>query len=230
MVCISNSYSLADPLSGMIVLEGVNGAGKSSLQKRIGSYLEQEDFHPFLSREPGAGAFGALIREILLSEEKKPSCPLSELFLFNADRAEHVHTLLKPALAEKKPVILDRYFYSTLAFQGYGRNIPLDHVEPMVNLAIQGLLPDLVILLDLDPRVGLERNRKDNQEEAEDDQFEHEALSFHNRLRNGFLTLAEERPEPFFVIDAAQSPEAIDAALFPLIDTWIQALKENWHE
>ena len=216
----------------MIVLEGVNGAGKSSLQKRIGQYLEAEGHPALLSREPGAGSFGQTIRQILLSEDKKPSCDLAELFLFNADRAEHVHAMLKPALADKQPVILDRYFYSTLAFQGYGREIALDQVEPVCNLAIQGLLPDLVILLDLDPEIGLQRNRADNdaQETAEEDQFEQEALAFHTRLRHGFLELAETRPEAFLVVDAAQPPDDIDALVFSVLERWHASLKEGWYD
>lgn len=209
------------------MLEGVNGAGKSSLQTKILGHLYTKGLTPLGSREPGAGRFGGAIREILFSDSLKPQSYLAELFLFSADRAEHIHSIIKPALNNKQPVVLDRYFYSTLAFQGFGRKLPLDEVQSITDFAIQGMLPDLVLVLDLDPVTGLNRNKTG--EKQDNDQFEKEALDFHTRLREGFLTVAENRKESFLVIDASKTPEEIEAIVMPVIDNWADALKKQWN-
>ncbi|MCB0321390.1 MAG: dTMP kinase, partial [Bdellovibrionales bacterium] len=131
--------------------------------------------------------------------------PLAEALLFSADRAEHVTQVLQPALQEGKTVILDRYYYSTVAFQGYGHQTPIEPLLTLSQIATQGLLPDVVLLLDIEPKLGLERNSDKNAS----DSFEQEELSFHSRLREGFLALADTLPEPFGIIDAVASQDEV---------------------
>lgn len=192
--------------NGFIVLEGVNGAGKSTLVKKIAACLSEDKQDFFLTREPGSGEIGQVIRKILL--DSKTTLPqLSELFLFAADRSNHVEKIIKPELKKGNIVISDRYYYSTIAFQGYGRKINLDTVNTINEIATAGLKPDFVILLDLDPKTGLIRNHADKPEER--DSFEEEDLAFHQRIRDGFLELARSLPEKFIIIDASQSADKV---------------------
>ena len=153
------------------------------------------------TREPGGSLLGIKIRELLLGNQFPNRSPMTEAFLFCSDRAEHVSNTVKPKLDAGYAVICDRYFYSSLAFQSYGRGLDLKTLTEINEIAIQGVLPDLVVLLDLDPQVGLERT---NARAGTDDILETEALSFHTRVREGFLELADSRKENFLVLDASK--------------------------
>lgn len=200
---------------GFVVLEGVNGAGKSTLQARLKAFIEARNVAVVSTFEPGATAQGKELRRLLLDRSLPQVSPLSELLLFAADRHEHVTQIIRPALAENKIVISDRYLYSTIAFQGYGRGLSRPTIDSLNDLAIDGTMPDVVILLDLDPKEGLARaqRRTASQAQASEkgaaDAFESEAMKFHERLRNGFLELARTRPEPFVVLDAAKGPDDV---------------------
>lgn len=193
-----------------IVLDGVNGAGKTTLQRRILEFLSSKGVDALSTREPGGSALGKHIRPILLERAAGEIAEVAELFLFSADRAEHVRSVIRPAVNANRVVICDRYFYSTLAFQGYGRGFSLKQIEEVSAIAVDGMYPDLVLLLDLDPLTGLKRN----QIEAKlgTDAFENEDLDFHKRLHAGFLKVAETRPEPFIVLDANQTPDSLFAS------------------
>lgn len=189
-----------------IVIDGVNGAGKTSVQNALAQFLESKGHTVLKTREPGGSVLGLKLREILLSGDlsSKPT-PMSEVFMFSADRAEHVAHTIRPALAAGKFVISDRYFYSTTAFQGYARGLDLNAIEQINTIAINGLLPDLVLILDLDPQKGLQRNKA----ETKQDRLELENLEYHQKVRQGFLTIAKDRPETFIIIDASKSKEAV---------------------
>lgn len=193
---------------GFIVLEGVNGSGKSSLSQALQKRLEAEGGKVCRTFEPGNTPAGQQIRKLLLEQTsaERRLTSTTELLLFSADRNLHVEQVIRPALARKEIVICDRFFYSTMAFQGYGRGAPLEQIETLSQIAVGDLRPDLVILLDLAPEAGLARTggRK------EVDSFEHEALAFHERLRKGFLEIAKSRPEPFLVIDASQRKDQVE--------------------
>jgi dTMP kinase len=136
--------------------------------------------------------------------------PLSELFLFLADRAHHVATVIEPSLRDGVTVLCDRFFYSTIAFQGYGRGLDCQRLLELNRLATNDLRPDLVILLDLPVEDALRRAQHRNSVDgAERDSFEAEELAFHERVRGGFLALAEELPEPFLVLDAREEAETL---------------------
>jgi len=223
---IDQNVSFKSP-RGFVVLEGVNGAGKTSLQLEVVKYLEIQGLTPLSTFEPGATEAGQALRKILLQGKRQPLAPMSEVFLFCADRCEHVAAVIEPALRQKRFVVSDRYYYSTIAFQGYGRKLDIKVLESLNMTAISGLLPDLVVLLDLDPIEGLRRNRlkagtaKDNTGDA----FEQEELAFHERLRQGFLDIARTYKEPFLVIDAGQKPEQVFLETKAVLDKLIAALK-----
>lgn len=216
------------PLSapqGFIVLEGVNGAGKTTLAERILALLTEYQRPYLFTREPGATPLGKELRRLLLESPHLKLSPNAELLLFGADRAEHVTKVLRPALAEKRLVVSDRYYYSTVAFQGYGRRLDHGLVQQINNIATGALEPDFVILLDIDAKLGLERSRKRQRVTGEkvEDSFELETLAFHERIREGFLALADSLPTPFLVLDAEKSPEQLFAVARDALDRWVTA-------
>lgn len=224
MRCDPLTVSLENP-SGLLVVDGVNGAGKSTLISKIDSYLSSRGHTTTLTREPGcAGGIGPEIRRLLLTRDNYSISPLGELFLFAADRTEHVSQVIRPALARGEIVISDRYYYSTTAFQGYGRGLDLNLVQSINNAAIQGMLPDMAIFLDLDPIEGLKRTALRQEDSADTDSFESEKIEFHRRLREGFLKIADECTEPIVVIDATPSPEDVFARITPALDRWLTGI------
>lgn len=215
--------------SGFIVLDGVNGAGKSTLQNSIIDFLTKNGLAVLKTHEPGATTLGKGIRSLVLGQNDEKLSSLAELFLFAADRAEHVAKTIKPALREGNLVISDRYYYSTTAFQGYGRGLNLDIIDNINKIAIDNLLPDLVILLDLAPEIGLQRTKArgrlnpNKTSVSESDSFENEELEFHRRLRNGFLEIAKISKEPFIIIDATQSAETVFNESLKYIEVWAKS-------
>ena len=217
MLCQADKLAFTKP-QGFIVLEGVNGAGKTTLQNSIAGYFEKAGRACLKTFEPGATELGKALRKLLLERPHESKTPLTEVFLFAADRAEHVAGRIQPALCAGEIVISDRYFYSTLAFQGYGRGLDVDMLERINRIAIDGTTPDLVILMDLDPEEGLRRTRSRQDATAGIDKFEDEELAFHRRLRDGFLQSAKNLPETFLVVDASRSQAEIFEAVKPALD------------
>lgn len=217
MIVTSTDFTLKE-LPAFIVLDGVNGAGKSTLQARIKELFESHRKPVHLTREPGATEIGGHIRNLLLGNKTEPPCAACELLLFGADRAEHVAKVIEPKLAAGCSVVSDRYYYSTVAFQGYGRRMNMSLIDRINAIAIQGRLPALFILLDLDPREGLKR-KKDSP--AEHDRFEHEEFAFQERMRNGFLEIGRAVAEPCLVVDAMMGPdqvfESVRRAIEPIL-------------
>lgn len=212
-------------MSYFITLEGIEGSGKSTLQNSLADYLRTKGHEVVLTREPGATSIGQAIRGILLDPKNQGLASLTELALFAADRAQHVAEIIRPALARGAWVVSDRYSHSTIAYQGYGRKIPLDTLGELNELATGGLRPDLVLLLDLNPEQGLARAREraeiatngqsvnppdsDRNEDSSWTRFEEEELAFHQRVRQGYLELAKVPENRFVVIDAGQSLDQV---------------------
>jgi dTMP kinase len=215
MIVSSQQFQPQAP-RGFIVLEGVNGAGKTSLQQKIADWLLQRGKTPLITREPGATPLGKAIRSLVLETKGEAISTMAELMLFGADRAEHVNKVILPALSRSEWVICDRYFYSSIAFQGYGRGIPLDKIHNVNTLATGGVVPDLTVLLDLDPLIGLARAK--GRQDLAKDTFEAEEVAFHERVRSGFLQVAKERPEPFALIDASTNADAVFSSVVPFLD------------
>lgn len=193
-----------------ITLEGIEGAGKTTLIQSLLEYFSKKNLPVLLTREPGGSGLGQKLRAIVLNAEEK-ICPAAELFLFLADRAEHVERVIKPALAEGKTVLCDRFTDSTVAYQGYGRGMDIQMLENLNMQATQGLKPDLTVLLDLDPEIGLCRAKRRNAErnlDVEEGRFEAETLDFHKKIREGFLSLSGKE-ERFLVVNAEESAENV---------------------
>lgn len=186
-----------------ITLEGVEGSGKSTLAAALADRIAEHGLTANLTREPGEGAYGRAVRELLLHGQDLS--PLSELFLFLADRSEHVARHLRPALARGEVVICDRYADSTIVYQGYGRGLDVAWLRELNATATGGLIPDLTLLLDLPPEAGLARL-------ASADRLDREPIEFHRRVREGFLTEASREPERWRILDATESPTSIAEA------------------
>lgn len=201
-------------LSLFITIEGIEGSGKSSLQARLSEALKSSFKEILLTREPGGTELGQTIRKLLLDSKSGTVSPGAELFLFAADRAQHVAEVVQPALARGAAVICDRFIHSTLAYQGYARGLDLTQLRNLNASATAGLRPDLVLLLDLDPELGLARARKRSSPASADpslswNRFEAEDLAFHRAVRDGFRALANDPAEKIFLIDASQSPDEV---------------------
>jgi dTMP kinase len=192
-----------------VVFEGGEGAGKSTQVDTLATALRAEGHDVVVTREPGATDVGARIRGLVLDKGDAPS-PRAEALLYAADRAHHVATVVRPALARGAVVISDRYVDSSLAYQGAGRTLPVQEVSWLSSWATGGLKPDLVVLLDVDPGVGL--GRVDSRG-AGADRLESESRAFHERVRYAFLDLAAADPKRYLVLDASRPPAEIGAAV-----------------
>lgn len=187
-------------------MEGIEGSGKSTLAGSLAREMEKAGCRVVATAEPGGSGVGERIRELLLD----PSCainPRAELLLFEAARAQHVDTLIIPALESGAVVVSDRFRDSTTAYQGYARGIDLELVEQINRFATRGLRPDLTLLLDLPVDIGLARQRRVDRMSAED-------IEFHERVRQGFLAIARSEPDRFVVLDAARPFDEVCAAAY----------------
>lgn len=176
-----------------------------------------------LTAEPGGTQIGEKIREVLLSPEYKAMFPVTELLLYNASRAQLVNELIKPSLELGHIIISDRYSDSTVAYQGYGRGISLDLISRLDKISTGGLKPQLTILLDLPPREGLARNRKDERKKT--DRLELETLRFHEKVRAGFLKLQELEPGRIALVDVSSGTvEEIHSKILEIVTEKIGSL------
>lgn len=197
-----------------IVLEGPEGAGKSSLARHLRFELERDGYEVVLTREPGGSPGAERIRELLLTStgETEDWHGRTEMFLFAAARTQHVEATIKPALERGAIVVCDRWVWSTIAYQGYGRGQNKETIATLSHIAADGLAPDLTILVDVPPEVGLARSLKRlGTEGSKEDRFENLELEFHRRVRTGFLALAWDGPEGEEVelIDGTREPEEV---------------------
>jgi dTMP kinase len=190
-----------------ITIEGIEGGGKTTQVGLLAAALERAKLAVRVTREPGGTNLGEQVRALLLHSGTDVG-RLAELFLILADRAEHVERLIQPALRGGEVVLCDRFADSTLAYQAYGRELPLGAVRSVESMARQGLLPDLTFVLDCPIEIGLARTRR-RRGRAVADRFEGEEASFHERVRQGFLALAREEPQRIRVIDGARAADDV---------------------
>jgi dTMP kinase len=188
-----------------ITLEGVEGAGKSTLMAYVSETLSDAGNEVLLTREPGGTKTGEQIREILLDKNNVAVTDDTELLLMFAARAQHINEVITPALASGKIVLCDRFTDASYAYQGGGRGIDLSRIQILEDWVQQGLKPNLTLLFDIDIEAGL--RRASNRSEA--DRFEQEEISFFERIRKCYLERAKNEPERFRVIDASQSLEHV---------------------
>lgn len=210
-------------MSGLFIsFEGGEGGGKSTQVAKLAAWLESQGQSPVVTRQPGGTAYGKRIRELILTPNADEQLSSrAELFLYLADRAHHVDTVIRPALNEGYIVLCDRYTDSTLAYQGYGRQLNVAELQLLNDLATQYLKPDHTFWFDLDPQVGLTRI----QVRAGLDRLEQEAAIFHDRVRNGYATLAAADPERWVRVDAAQNPDVIFTFLCHQLTQWCPQLR-----
>jgi dTMP kinase len=204
------------PHAGLFVtFEGGDGAGKTTQAGLLEAWLRAAGRAVVRTREPGGTEVGVLIRDIVL-HHRGDVAPRAEALLYAADRAHHVETVVRPALARGDIVIQDRYLDSSVAYQGAGRVLGRDEVRDLSLWATQGLLPDLTVLLDLDPSAARERRDADDKPF---DRLESEQDDFHAKVRAEFLTLADAEPDRFLVLDARRPAEELSRAVQARIAT-----------
>lgn len=202
----------------MVVCDGSNGAGKTTLLESLNRYLQRRGFDVVLSREPGGTPVGERIRELLLDPGLPEMCDLTELLLFAAARAQHLQEKILPALGAGKVVLCDRFDSATFAFQQYARGLDPGMVTRVNELALNGFRPDLYLILDLDPLLGLERVK---QRGVNLDRLEAEKLAFLQRAREGFLHQAKADPHRFRVLDASRGADEVADEARALIEELI---------
>jgi dTMP kinase len=193
-----------------ITLEGPDGSGKTSQLPALKKFLEDAGYTVLVTREPGGTPVGDQIREILMNLNNVSIIPRTEILLFLAARAQHVEEIIRPALAEGKIVLCDRFGDSTLAYQGFGHKTDLDTLKTLLNFSTGGLKPDLTLLVDVPVSVGMERKRINSTEWNRLDAY---ALAFHKRVRQGYFALVEAEPERWVIIDATADKETVQKSM-----------------
>jgi len=196
-------------LSLFITFEGGEGSGKSTQAMALHQRLSSIGIPALLTHEPGGTTLGHEIRRWL--KGNGDVAPQTELLLFNASRAQLVSQVIQPALKSGTAVICDRFFHSTIAYQGYGRGLGLDLIEVANSTATQGLKPDLTVLLDIDVEEGLGRKKLS-------DRFEREELAFHQRVRQAYLEMAQKDPERWLVIDGSLPKKEIGHLIWERVE------------
>jgi len=214
-----------------ITFEGIEGCGKTTQVQRLEKLLSDHDIQVLFTLEPGGTGIGTNIRRILLDTENKKIVPLTELLLYEADRAQHIEEMIKPALNEGKWVVCDRFFDATVAYQGSARGQDMKLIRFLNEKVTQGIRPDLTFLLDCPVHTGLKRALMRNLSVHDEgqDRFEKEKEQFHHKVREGYLALARQNKKRFKVIDATRSVDemALDISdyMMPFIRSHLKNAK-----
>ena len=196
----------------LITVEGVEGSGKTTHCKRLGQWLGARGLEVVLTSEPDGTPLGSAVRG-LFEPDGMPPTPLTQTFLFMAARQQHVAQVIRPALARGAVVVSDRYADATLAYQGFGGGMELETIRDLNALATGGVMPDLTILLDLDPAEGIRRIS-----DRPLDAFEKMDMGFHHRVREGYLEIARAEKNRVVVLSAAQPKDALHAAVVRAVE------------
>lgn len=199
-----------------VTFEGGEGAGKSTQIRRLAEALKSEGHNVLVTREPGGSPGAEAVRHVLLSGAAEAFGTRMEAILFAAARNDHVEEVIRPALAEGKVVLCDRFMDSSRVYQGVTGNLEPDFIETLQRVAINGVVPDCTVILDIPARIGLERAQKRAAAEAPD-RFEKEQLETHEKRREAFLDIAAREPERCHVVDALQAEEVIAAEILAIV-------------
>ena len=194
-------------MSFFITIEGPDGSGKSTQARLLADHLADQGFDVLFTREPGGTEIGDQIRRVIMSLDNQRMSPQAEFLLFSASRAQLVRQVIQPKLAADGIVVCDRFYDSSLAYQGYGHQLDLDQLRSVTAFVTGGLVPDLTLLLDLPSEVGLTRRKEAGLWNRLDDYD----LAFHERVRAGYLRLGQAEPERWVVIDATRSKAEIQS-------------------
>ncbi len=205
-----------------VTFDGPEGCGKSTQAKLLADLLASMEYTVTLTQDPGGTVIGDKIREVLLDPIHSKMTPMAELFLFLASRRQLVEQTIKPALSKGHIVICSRYTDATLAYQGYGRGLDLGLLKELNDVATDGIYPELTILLDIDPEIGLMRVKDRSAKESgmvagEMDRIEEERMAFHNKVREGYLDLCRNEPERIKKLDADDTLENVQAEVKGLV-------------
>lgn len=210
-------------MAPFISLEGIDGSGKTTQIELLERHLQSLGLEVVVAREPGGTEVGESIRQILLNSKTTQLRPLSELLLYYASRYQNLYQKILPALEAGCWVLCDRYADASMAYQGYGRGVGLDVIEYLNRIIIDRHLPDLTLLIDIDPKLGLARARERNRQDIVDEgRFEKESLEFYNRVRQGYLKIAQSAPERIRVVNGAQPIEVVHEQILSVISSLIQ--------
>lgn len=207
----------------LISFEGPEGAGKSSVLEAILPLLEEKGIPFITTREPGGVDIAEKIRQVILDPDHTSMDAKTELLLYIASRRQHLVERVLPALAAGKVVLMDRFIDSSVAYQGYGRGLSVEDIEWLNQFATDGLKPDLTLYFDLDVEEGLARIAKNQEREV--NRLDLEGLELHQKVRQGYLALAEKEPERIVKIDASQSFEAVLADVLTILEKRLGTLK-----
>jgi dTMP kinase len=203
-------------LSLFITFEGNEGSGKSAQTRALHQHLSSMGIPALLTHEPGGTLLGRQIRRWLKDEGEVDS--VTELLLFNASRAQLLSEVIRPALKSGTVVICDRFYHSTIAYQGYGRGLESDLIKTANNAATQGLIPDLIVLLDIPVEQGLSRKKLK-------DRFEKEELVFHRRVRHGYQEMAKQDPQRWLVIDGSLPKKDIERQIWERVEQLLPTVR-----
>lgn len=194
-----------------ITLEGADGCGKTTQLNLLKEYLTSRGYEIVVTREPGGKGLGEKLREILLNYDGEVS-DRCEAFLYLADRAQNIDTIIKPAINSGKIVLCDRHTDSSVAYQGYGREQNIENINMLNELAVNGVHPDLTIVFDIDTETSMARVG------AEKDRLESAGIEFHKRVRNGYLEIAKKNPQRIKVVDASQTIEDVQRDVIKIVE------------
>lgn len=206
----------------MLVVDGGNGAGKTTVIKKIKDHIESKGIEVIVTREPGGTPIGEKIRDLILDPDTPEICDKTELLLFAAARAQHLHEKILPALEQGKVVVSDRFDTATISFQHYARDIDIDLITKINGSAVGDFKPAMNLILDIDPELGLQRV---HQRGEKLDRLEKEKLTFLEKARMGYLKQAEDEPSRFRIIDASQSREYVEQEAMKVVE----ALLSEYH-
>ncbi len=204
----------------LISFEGIDKGGKTTQSSLLAQYLEERGYEVVRTSEPGGTRLGTKIRELLLGPSHAKMSKTSELFLYLADRAEHVQKIIKPALERRKIVISDRFADASIAYQGYGRGLEIDWIEELNKIVTQGILPDITFLLDITPSLATRRGGKK-------DRMEKERMDFHQRVCQGYLELAKSHPERIKVVPGEGTPQKIHLTIRKTLSPYLESRQQN---
>jgi dTMP kinase len=206
-----------------ITFEGPDGSGKTMQINPTADFLRGQGLTVFTAREPGGTSIGNQVREILMSMDNTSMNPRTETLLFCAARAQLVNEVLRPHLERGEVVILDRYADSTMAYQGYGHQNDLELIKNLLAFATGGLKPDLTLLLDIDPEEGLKRRQENGGEWNRLDAYQ---LQYHQRVRRGYLKMADAEPDRWRLVDASQPPDMVQSKIQEILLLYLSKLSD----
>lgn len=213
-----DNHQETPPRGWFITFEGGEGSGKSTQIDLLGEALQQAGHETVVTREPGGPAGAEAVRHVLLSGAAEPLGPEIEAILFAAARSDNVETVIRPALASGKTVLSDRFFDSTRVYQGGTGEVSEALLSQLEEVACENCWPDLTIILDLDPEVGMQRAKARRKASEAADRFEKEALKLQRKRREAYLAIARDEPERCVVIDAGKDEKAIHAAIVAAVN------------